>query len=91
MLLNPVTFGDLTGTVYDFAKGEGLPMHSHDESTIHLTFVVRGRIIARGEGWESTHTAGQLVDFQAGEPHEITAAEDDTRIVNLLKHPLKGA
>lgn len=85
LFADPVHYGALAGTLYRFAKGEGLPMHIHDGSSAHVTFVIRGKIVARGDGWETTHTAGHFVDFPIDERHEIEAIEDGTRILNLLK------
>jgi len=78
--------GDINGTMYDFEKvGDILPKHVHDETNIHITIVARGKIKAYSHDWEQTAVAGQLLDFRPGEPHEIMALEDGTRIFNIIK------
>lgn len=78
--------GDLRGTIYDFDKsGDILPKHVHDEVDVHITIVARGKIKAYSHDWEQEATAGQMLDFRVGEPHELMALEDNTRIFNILK------
>jgi quercetin dioxygenase-like cupin family protein len=78
--------GDIKGAMYDFEKaGDILPKHVHDESNVHITIVARGKIKAYSHDWEKEAVAGQLLDFRPGEPHEIAALEDNTRIFNILK------
>lgn len=88
MLLNkPLQdLGDIRGAVYDFEfSGDILPKHNHDETTVHITIVARGKIKAYSHDWEKEATAGQIMDFRPNEPHEIMALEDNTRIVNIVK------
>jgi quercetin dioxygenase-like cupin family protein len=78
--------GDLKGTIYDFEfAGDILPKHIHDETNVHITIVCKGKIKAYSHDWEKEAIAGQIIDFRIGEPHEIMALEDNTRIINLLK------
>jgi len=78
--------GDLKGTIYDFeVAGEILPKHVHTEENVHITIVARGKIKAYSHDWEREAIAGQILDFRAGEPHEIMALEDGTRIINIVK------
>lgn len=78
--------GDLRGAMYDFEKaGDILPKHNHDENSVHITIVARGKLKAYSHDWEKEATAGQLLDFRAGEPHELMALEDNTRIFNIIK------
>lgn len=80
--------GSLRGAVYDFEKaGDILPKHNHTEDTAHITIVARGKLKAYSHDWELEATAGQILDFRAGEPHELTALEDNTRIFNIIKNP----
>ena len=65
--------------------GDILPKHNHDENSAHITIVARGKIKAYSHDWEQEITAGQLVDFRPGEPHELMALEDSTRIFNIIK------
>ena len=78
--------GDLNGFIYDFQfAGDVLPTHVHDEGSNHITVVARGRLKAKSDTWEREAGAGQIMDFVAGEPHELIAMEDDTRIINIVK------
>jgi len=78
--------GDLQGGMYDFEKaGDVLPKHNHTEDNVHITIVARGKIKAYSHDWEIEATPGQLLDFRPGEPHEIMALEDTTRIFNIIK------
>lgn len=78
--------GDIRGAMYDFEKaGDVLPKHNHDENTVHITIVSRGKLKAYSHDWETVAVAGQLLDFRPGEPHELMALEDNTRIFNIVK------
>jgi quercetin dioxygenase-like cupin family protein len=87
LLVNPLqNLGDIRGAIYDFEKaGDILPKHNHDENTVHITIVARGKVKAYSHDWEMEATAGQLLDFRPGEPHEVMALEDNTRIFNIIK------
>ena len=78
--------GDIRGVIYDFEKaGDILPKHTHTENDVHITIVARGKIKAYSHDWEQEAIAGQILDFRPGEPHEIMALEENTRIFNILK------
>lgn len=78
--------GDIRGSMYDFEKaGDILPKHNHNENTVHITIVARGKIKAYSHDWEMEAVAGQLLDFRPNEPHELMALEDGTRIFNIIK------
>jgi quercetin dioxygenase-like cupin family protein len=82
----PLELGDIRGSIHDFeAAGDVLPKHNHDETTVHITIVARGKIKAYSHDWEKEATAGQIMDFRPNEPHEIMALEDNTRIINIVK------
>jgi quercetin dioxygenase-like cupin family protein len=87
MLLDkPFKFGDLNGTIYDFEEsGDVLPKHNHKPDDVHITIVARGRLRAHSHDWSTEATAGQILDFRPGEPHELTALEPNTRIINIVK------
>jgi quercetin dioxygenase-like cupin family protein len=87
LLVKPLeNLGDISGSMYDFEKvGDVLLKHNHDESTAHITIVARGKLKAYSHDWEKETIAGQLLDFRAGEPHELMALEDNTRIFNIIK------
>lgn len=78
--------GDIRGAMYDFNKaGDILPKHNHTADNVHIMIVARGKVKSYSHDWEQESVAGQIVDFRAGEPHEIVALEDNTRIVNINK------
>jgi quercetin dioxygenase-like cupin family protein len=78
--------GDIQGIIYDFEKeGDVLPKHNHTEDNVHITIVARGKIKAYSHDWEKIAIAGQIMDFRVGEPHELMALEDNTRIINIIK------
>ena len=78
--------GDLRGSIYTFERaGDILPKHVHTEADVHITVVAKGRLLAYSHDWQKEATAGQIIDFRAGEPHELKALEDDTVIFNVLK------
>lgn len=87
LLSKPLTdCGDLRGSIYDFEKvGDVLPKHNHDETNVHITIVARGKLKAYSHDWELEATPGQVLNFRAGEPHELMALEDNTRIINIIK------
>lgn len=81
-----IGLGDIRGTIYDFEKsGDILAKHNHDENTVHITIVAKGKIKAYSHDWEMEAESGKVLDFRPNEPHEIMALEDNTRIVNIVK------
>jgi quercetin dioxygenase-like cupin family protein len=87
LLVNPLeNLGDIKGVIYDFEViGDVLPKHNHTEDNVHITIVARGTIKAYSHDWEKVATAGQIMDFRPGEPHELMALENNTRIINIIK------
>jgi len=78
--------GDIRGSIYDFEKtGDILEKHVHGEIDNHITIVACGKILAYSHDWEQEVPAGKIIDFKVGEPHEIKALEDNTRIINITK------
>lgn len=78
--------GDIQGVIYDFEKaGDILDKHVHTKENVHITIVARGKLKAYSHDWEIEAVAGQLLDFRPGEPHELMALEDNTRIFNIVK------
>ena len=78
--------GDIQGMMYDFEKeGDILPKHNHTEDNAHITIVARGKLKAYSHDWEKIAIAGQIMDFRVGEPHELMALEENTRIINIIK------
>jgi quercetin dioxygenase-like cupin family protein len=84
--VKPITFGKLNGSIYDAPEtGDVLPMHNHDEATVHITIVARGSFRVHGDGWEMTAKAGDVIDWKAGQAHELIALEPNSRFVNIIK------
>jgi quercetin dioxygenase-like cupin family protein len=85
--VNTITgLGDLSGAIYDFQfVGDTLERHVHNEMSNHITIVARGKLKAVSDNWEKEAIAGQIIDFKAGEPHELIALEENTRIINIVK------
>jgi quercetin dioxygenase-like cupin family protein len=86
LLVNPLAgVGDLNGVIYDMEKvGDLVPKHVHTEEDSHITIVARGRLKAHSHDWSMEAEAGQILVFRPGEPHELTALEDNTRIINII-------
>lgn len=79
-------YGNLRGVIYDFEKaGDILPKHIHTENDVHITIVARGNLRAYSHDWSIEASAGKIIDFRPGEPHELMALEDNTRIINIIK------
>ena len=86
LLRKPLNIEKLHGVIYDFEKsGDILPKHVHDETNIHITIVTNGKVKAYSHDWSIEAEAGKVLDFRVGEPHEIMALEDNTRIINITK------
>jgi quercetin dioxygenase-like cupin family protein len=79
-------FGRLFGSIYSFDEaGDKLPMHNHDETNVHITFVMNGSFLIHGDGWKITAKTGQVLDWKPGQAHEFVALEENSRILNLVK------
>lgn len=87
MLQNkPLRLGSLVGAIYDFPLvGDVLPMHSHDESSVHISIVARGSFRAYGNGWDCTLSCGDVTDWKPNDPHEFIALEPNSRMVNIRR------
>lgn len=86
LLTKPLITGDINGMIYDFElAGDILPKHIHDETNVHITIVCTGKVKAYSHDWEIEAKPGQIIDFRVGEPHEIMALENNTRIINITK------
>lgn len=87
MLLDkPFKFGDISGMMYDFENvGDILPKHIHTEQDVHITIVTKGKLKAYSHDWSIEAVPGQIIDFKVGEPHELMALENNTRIINIIK------
>ncbi len=72
--------------IYDFEKaGDVLAKHVHLDFDVHITIVARGKVKALSHDWSVEVSSGSMIDFRVGEPHEIVALEDNTRIYNISK------
>jgi len=81
-----LSMGDIRGRMYDFERaGDMLNKHNHDETTVHITIVARGKVKVYSHDWSIEAVAGQILDFRPNEPHEVMALEDNTRIINIVK------
>lgn len=81
-----ISFGSVQGGIYDAdLEGDILPMHNHDESTVHITIIARGSFRAHGDGWETIMKAGDVVDWKVGQRHELIALEPNSRFINIRK------
>jgi len=76
--------GGLAGIIYDFDAGDELEAHAHDDGDSHITIVARGALVAFGNGWEKLVSAGNVLDWKAGQVHGFRATEP-ARIVNIRK------
>lgn len=86
LIKNLENLGDLRGSIMDFEKsGDVLLKHNHAEDTAHITIVARGKLRAYSDEWSVEAKEGQILDFRPGEPHELMALEDNTRIFNIVK------
>lgn len=82
----PFTLGKLVGTIYDFPDADDvLPMHTHTETDVHISVVARGSFRAHGNGWSRVVSAGDVLDWRPGDPHEFVALEAGSRLVNIVK------
>lgn len=80
-------FGNLQVKVFDFPETDDtLPMHNHDEESIHITIVARGAFRLYGDGWEIIAKSGDVIDWEVGKRHEFVALEPNSRCVNILKN-----
>jgi quercetin dioxygenase-like cupin family protein len=86
LLIKQLDVGGIQGLIYDFeCAGDTLPMHSHSEYTSHITIVAKGVMKVRGPSWERVYNSGAVIDFAPYQEHEFEAAEDNTRLVNIIK------
>lgn len=84
--VKPISFGKLKGSIYDAPEvNDILPMHTHDEETVHITIVARGSFKIHGDGWELIAKAGDVLDWKPGQAHELIALEPNSRFVNIVK------
>jgi quercetin dioxygenase-like cupin family protein len=79
--------GDLKGVIFDFPEvNDILPEHVHTEENVHITIVARGKILARFGGQEKIIQAGDVFNWEVGEPHEFVSLVENSRLVNINKN-----
>lgn len=80
------TLGNLNGTIYDFENiNDELPMHTHDESTVHISIVARGKFLIYNDNWEKEFSAGAFLDWDPGVYHAFRSLEPNSRLINIVK------
>lgn len=73
--------------IYDFPKIDDiLPIHSHNEDDIHITIIARGKFLVKYNNKEEIAKAGDIYDWNVGDPHEFISLKSNSRIVNILKN-----
>jgi quercetin dioxygenase-like cupin family protein len=82
--------GALQGMVYLFeSSGDILEEHYHPKNEGHVTFVIQGSVKIESKllenNWTRTGKAGDFFDLPDDQWHEITALENNTKILNILK------
>jgi quercetin dioxygenase-like cupin family protein len=89
--IKPIATGKLNGAVYTFeAKGDILPMHKHTPLDVHISIIARGSFRVHGPDiGDRVYSAGAVIDFEPGFEHEFIAAEDNSRLVNIIKGSLQ--
>lgn len=89
MIVEPkiVKAKNLEMTIYDFPKIDDiLPKHIHDEQSTHITIIARGKFLVKYNNKEEIAEAGNIYDWNAGDPHEFISLKSNSRIVNILKN-----
>ena len=83
---NLLNVDSIRGIVFDFPEvGDVLPMHTHDETNVHITICARGRLRVFSNQFELEISAGEVWDWEDGVWHGFEALEPNSRIVNIIK------
>jgi hypothetical protein len=75
--------------LYRFDRaGDGIPEHAHPEEMTHDVRCTRGSVMVYGPTmiWCHLLKAGDRLEFDSKQPHEIQAAEDNSSVVNEYYH-----
>jgi quercetin dioxygenase-like cupin family protein len=80
----------LNGMYYDFLKKDDvLSVHYHAKGQGHITIVQLGCVSIKSlyldQDWEKIGKAGDVFDLPDEQWHEITALEDNSKILNIKK------
>lgn len=83
----PLNIGILIGAIYDFdVPGDKLPLHIHNDKTVHISIVARGSFEITGPTFESVKAdTGVVMDWDKDTAHEFTALEPNSRLINIIK------
>lgn len=84
MITKQFRFEDVFATIYQYNKGDVLVWHKH--STEHSHGVFSGKTLIEIEGKDNTEVfISENINLPANIPHQITALEDNTIFVNIIK------
>jgi len=76
----------IRGIIFDFPEvGDVLPMHTHDDTNVHITICARGKLRVFSNQFELEISAGEVWDWEPGVWHGFEALEPNSRIVNIIK------
>jgi len=79
-------WGNVTGTIYYLDRGEQVPRHQH--AIEHLTMVIAGQSAVQifdGREPQAIVSGNTAMVLPAGVDHVITALEDGTIVLNVIK------
>jgi hypothetical protein len=80
----PYRDGQLFATHYLFDMiGDGVPKHSHDETTAHNIVVLAGCVAIHYEDGFKTLKTGDVESISWDKPHSIVALEPGSKIINF--------
>lgn len=88
-LTGPFKTDQISGRVYNFNTGQGLPVHIHPitHRTNHITIIAQGSFVLSGRPAieDKIIKAGDVLDWIAEEPHGFTALEDNSILIQINK------
>ena len=76
--------GKLFGIRYEMEQGDALPVHSHEDETLHNVIVVAGTVALVLPDSEITATAGNVVDFDGTARHTVRCESRHATILNMF-------
>jgi hypothetical protein len=86
----PYGVNSLIGVHYEFPKKDDVLLgHYHSHGQGHITIVQSGCVAIKSlyldAAWEKVGRAGDVFDLPDEQWHEITALEDNSKILNINK------